>query len=134
MIKYFLQLYRTHTLMRFLLVGGLNTLFGYFVFSICIFLNAHYSAAALISLLTGILFNFLTYGNWVFYNNTPSLILKFALAYALIYGVNVLALHFLLAQHMNTYLAQALLIIPLAVFAYKLNKDFVFCSTKRAHQ
>ncbi|MHC5824813.1 MAG: GtrA family protein, partial [Nostoc sp.] len=40
---------------RFLIVGGINTLFGYSLFALLILLNFHYEIAALISTACGIL-------------------------------------------------------------------------------
>ena len=51
---------------RFLLVGGVKTLFGYGVFFSLIYIGLHYSLAALLGTILGILFNFQTVGRLVF--------------------------------------------------------------------
>lgn len=126
MLNYFYKIYQRHTVIRFLFIGGINTLFGYLVFSAATFLGAHYRWASLISVVAGVLFNFMTYGNCVFYNNELKLIFKFVAMYALVYALNVIGLSFLLSWPMTAYVAQAILTLPLAICAYVLNKRFVF--------
>ncbi len=126
MIKLFCNLYQQHTILRFLVIGGVNTVFGYSIFSLFILLGLHYRLAVLLAIVAGVLFNFITYGNCVFYNNAPKLIFKFIVVYAVIYWLNITGLAFLLKHHINTYFAQAILILPLAICTYFLNKKFVF--------
>ncbi|MGC7556563.1 GtrA family protein, partial [Pandoraea pneumonica] len=45
-------------LVNYFLVGGLNTLFGYGVFAVCLWIGLHYSLAIAISTVLGTLFNF----------------------------------------------------------------------------
>ena len=42
----------------FLIIGGLNTLFGYGIFTFFIFINFHYTVAMMFSTIIGIIFNF----------------------------------------------------------------------------
>ena len=111
---------------RFLFIGALNTVFGYAVFSLFLFLGFHYAVASLLATIVGVLFNFLTTGRFVFNNRDHSLLGKFFLVYAVVYGCNVGALKILDALAVNLYLAGALLLLPLALLSYILNKQFVF--------
>ena len=111
---------------RFLLIGAINTVFGYAVFSLFLFLGFHYAVASLLATSVGVLFNFLTTGRFVFNNRDHSLLGKFFLVYAVVYGCNVGALKILDALAVNLYLAGALLLLPLALLSYILNKTFVF--------
>lgn len=111
---------------RFLIVGGINTLFGYSVFALFIFLNFHYSIATLISVILGILFNFKTTGKLVFENNENTLIFKFIGVYIGIYFVNVIGLKMFNILKVDMYLAGVLLILPTAIISFILNKKYVF--------
>ncbi|MFZ3171878.1 MAG: GtrA family protein [Carboxydocellales bacterium] len=111
---------------RFLIVGGVNTLFGYSVYAIFLFFNFHYSIATLLSVIIGILFNFKTTGNLVFENKENILIFKFFGVYSIIYILNVVGLKIFDALKINLYLAGILLILPTAIISFHLNKRYVF--------
>ena len=112
---------------KFCFVGIINTLFGYTIFSLCIFLNFHYTIAALISIILGTLFNFKTTGVIVFHNNNNRLLFKFITIYGIIYFLSITALKtFLLFGYSNMYLNSAILLGPNAVFSYLLFKYLVF--------
>ena len=49
---------QNNKLIKFILVGILNTAFGYSLFALFIFLNMHYSLAVFLSTVLGVLFNF----------------------------------------------------------------------------
>ena len=55
---------------RFLLIGAVNTIFGYGVYALLIFLRCDYKIAALAGTVLGVLFNFLTTGRIVFGTRT----------------------------------------------------------------
>jgi putative flippase GtrA len=116
--------------LRFLLVGGLNTLFGYSVFALLIFLKFHYAVAALISTTAGVIFNFQTVGRLVFNEHNLRLIFRFFAVYAVVYGLNVLGLKLFDIVHVSAYISGAILILPLAALSFVLNKLFVFNKKK----
>lgn len=111
---------------RFLFVGGINTLFGYSVFSVFILLQIHYALASLFSTILGIIFNFFTTGKIVFRNNDPKLIFKFFGVYGIIYLINLLFLKLFDTYHVNMLIAGAILVFPVAILSYFLNKALVF--------
>jgi putative flippase GtrA len=111
---------------RFLLVGGVNTLFGYIVFSVLILLQIHYAIASLFSTLLGILFNFFTTGRIVFQNRNPKLLFRFFAVYGIIYLIGLLFLKIFNTYHMNMLIAGAILVFPIAILSFFLNKTFVF--------
>ena len=113
-------------LVKFLIVGGINTLFGYLIFAFFIFINFHYSLAALISTIAGIIFNFNTTGRLVFNNRNNRLIFRFFGVYLIIYGLNILFLKLLGSMQMSMFIAGAVIILPVAVIAFLLNKYLVF--------
>ncbi len=116
--------------LRFLVVGGINTLFGYGVFAFFIFLKFHYSIAALCGTVLGVLFNFQTIGRIVFREHDIKLIFRFVGVYAVVYGINVLGLKVFDIFHVTAYISGAVLVLPLALLSYFLNKLFVFNKKK----
>lgn len=113
-------------LFRFLVVGLFNTAFGYGIFALLIWSGLHYSLAAAISTVLGVLFNFKTTGALVFKSHDNSKIIRFVLVYLVAYCANVAALAVLLHLGVDTYLAGFILILPLALLAYHMNSRYVF--------
>lgn len=113
-------------LFRFFLVSGLNTLFGYGLFALLIYWGLDYPIALFISTIAGILFNFKTIGSLVFKSNNNILIFKFFGVYGITYLCNVAGLAFFKTLNLNTYIAGAILLVPVGLLAFILNKTFVF--------
>jgi len=113
-------------LIRFFFVSGLNTVFGYSVFVLLIAIGLHYSLAVLIGTILGILFNFKTLGTLVFSNRNNRLIIKFFMVYGVTYMINVGCLALLKQTGLDLYLAGAILLVPVGLIAYYLNKTLVF--------
>ncbi len=111
---------------KFLIVGGLNTLFGYTLFTVFIFLGLHYTVAVLLGTVLGVLFNFQTTGRWVFGSYDHSLMWKFFGVYGVMYFVNISGLYLLEKVIHNVYFSGAILILPLALLSFGLNKRYVF--------
>ena len=77
-------------LIRFFLVAGLNTLFGWCVFSLLrLLVTDNRNIAALIGQIIGILFNFKTYGSIVFRNGKYYLLPRFIGVYVIMYFANI---------------------------------------------
>ena len=114
-------------LLRFLVVGAINTLFSYLVYAILILLGIHYSIATLISTILGVIFNFFTTGRIVFRSMDNKRFIMFALVYTLTYFVNVLLLRWLVdGLNMDKLLAGALVTLPVALLSYLLNSKLTF--------
>ena len=116
--------------LRFVLVGVLNTAFGYGVFALLIALRIPYPIAAFLSTTLGILFNFKTYGVLVFGSHDNRLIVRFFLVYAICYALNVAALAWGSAHHISLYLVAAVMALPMAGLSFVLNRRFVFPNTR----
>ena len=108
------------------MVGGINTLFGYGLFALFIFLGFHYAMSAFLATVVGVLFNFKTTGVLVFRNKDNRLLFRIFGVDSVVYVINVLMLKVLDNVGFDMYIAGALLIIPLAVLSFVLNKLFVF--------
>ena len=111
---------------RFVLVGVLNTVFGYGVFALFIGLGLHYALAALLSTVCGILFNFRTTGRLVFGNRDNTLLLRFFGVYAITYVLGVLCLRVSTAYQWDVLIVAAVMMPPMAVLSYTPNRVFVF--------
>jgi putative flippase GtrA len=111
---------------RFILVGGLNTIFGYSLFAFFIYLGLVYPVAVLFSTILGVLFNYKTIGKIVF-SSTKNKLMPFIFVYGFIYSLNVFFLWlFSILGLENMYISGAIILAPLAVFSYLMNKNFVF--------
>lgn len=111
---------------RFLLVGGINTLFGYSVYAILILLDVHYGLSLFIAHVLGVLFNFNTTGRIVFHSNDKRKLFMFFGVYGVTYLTNFGALRIFDLLDWNMLLAQLVMILPMATLGYILNKTLVF--------
>jgi len=112
---------------RFILVGILNTIMGYGLFVLFIYLGLHYSLAVLLSTILGVLFNYKSIGKLVFNTHNNDRIYHFIGVYIFLYLLNVASLWGLSSIGLeNMYVAGAILLAPLAIISYALNKSFVF--------
>lgn len=112
----------------FLLVGGVNTAFGYGMFVVCLWLGMHYAVAAAAATVLGVLFNFFSTGGLVFKNRDHRRLPWFIGVYVIIYCVNVAGLALLLLAGTPAWLGGLLLILPCAMLSYLLNSRLVFPS------
>ncbi|MDP2946504.1 MAG: GtrA family protein [Nanoarchaeota archaeon] len=108
------------------MVSGLNTVFGYGLFALLIFIGVAYPLAALISTIAGILFNFKTISVVVFKNHNNLLIFKFFGVYGITYLCNLGGLALFKFFEINLYWGGAILLIPVGLLAFSLNQTFVF--------
>ncbi len=115
----------------FLVMGFINTVFYYALYSLLIYLNLHYSFAVVIATVCGVIFNFHTFGKVVFKDFQMSLLPRFIGVYLVVCSANVLGLKGLeLLGLDNKYIAGAVLVLPVALLGYILNKTFVFNQSK----
>ncbi len=77
---------------RFLLVGGVNTLFGNALFAILFFAGLQPELALWAATTLGVIFNFMTTGSFVFQNRDKSRIFRFVGVYVVVYLLNAGAL------------------------------------------
>lgn len=113
-------------IVSFILVGLLNTAFGYGVYTLFIYLGFNYVSAALYATIIGVFFNFKTIGKIVFGSNENGLIFKFIAVYVVVFIVNVLCIKIFKSVGFNDYIAGFLAIGPYAIVSFILNKKYVF--------
>lgn len=111
---------------KFLFVGFINTVFGYGVFALLLFLGLHYAIASLFGTILGVIFNFFTTGRLVFQNTDNLLIFKFIGVYAIVYLINLFFLAIIDYFNFNLYIGGLIILLPMALFAFQLNQIFVF--------
>jgi putative flippase GtrA len=114
--------------LRFLLVGGLNTVFGYGLFALFTWMGMPYPVAIALATVLGVLFNYQTTGRLVFDGPGHGRLWRFIGVYVLVYLANVAAVAALLRTGMNVYVANAAAMLPLVAASYLLQRSFVFRS------
>jgi putative flippase GtrA len=116
----------TQRFFKFLVVGAINTVFGYTTYVVLLYLGLHYSIASLLTTILGVTFNFFTTGRLVFASMDFRKFLRFCLVYTVSYLINLACLAVFDAAGANMYFAGLPLILPMALLTYYLNKRFVF--------
>lgn len=111
---------------RFVLVGGFNTLFGYLVFTGLLRLGVGDAFAIPAAMVVAVAFNFITYGKVVFESLNARNLPRFVLGYLGLYICNLTGLRALARVGLDAYKGQAVLVIPLAIMSYVLNDRWVF--------
>jgi putative flippase GtrA len=111
----------------FLLAGGINTLFGYSVYSALVLLGIVPHVAVVISTVAGVLFNFLT-TSAVFRSRDVRRLPRFLAVYAVMMGLNILLLDLAMRAGLGPLLAQAV-ILPLFALTFLAMRRFVFAAS-----
>jgi putative flippase GtrA len=123
----FIALFREVRGVRFLVMGGLNTLFGFLSYSLAIWLWGEIWLALLISNVTGVVCNFLTMGGLVFRDLGLARLPRFVLVYLAIYLINWGCIELLMGFIATSkILAQAGLVVPMALMSYVFLSNYVF--------
>ena len=102
--------------LKFLMVGFMNTVFGYTLYATLVWSGIPPLRAFTIGFCIGVVWNFMTHGKLVFASTGVKRLPIFAAVYVGIYFANRTALSFLLDSGVNPYLAQAF-ILPFAAVA-----------------
>jgi putative flippase GtrA len=116
----------TSRILRFVVVGGVNTAFAYAVYAVLLFVGLNYAVANLIALVAGILFGFKTTGTFVFGNADNRLLGRFVVCWVVIYLLNVSSIRKLIEMGVDRYVAGALPIPAIAALSYAGQRYFVF--------
>ncbi len=111
--------------LKFLFVGVLNTAFSYTLYAILVLIGLIPNLALFFQYIIGVLWNFKTTGVIVFKNHNNKLIFKFIASYIFTFLVNSILLRLLL-NYINEYVAQAILVPPIAILSFIIFKFWVF--------
>jgi len=112
---------------KFIITGFINTLFGYVVFSLLIYLNLEYKIALFMSYLFGIIFNFITYKFFVF--NVPfntKRLVRYLIVYIVTYNINLYLLSFFFEIFRNYYVSQIFVLPIIVLLTWFLLNKWVF--------
>lgn len=109
-----------HQFIRFILIGVLNTAFGYCVFAILIWAGLSPQPALALAFVLGVIWNFFAHARFVFGEGGLSRVPHYVLGYLVVYGFNALALKMLLSAGLTSLVAQALLAPVAAVLSFFL--------------
>lgn len=112
--------------LRFLVVGVVNTTFGYGIFTIVFLFTGIPALALFVAIVLGVAFNYFTTGNFVFARRGNHQAGLFILGYSFVYFANLAALHLLIASGVGPILSQLICLPCLAVLSYFINARFVF--------
>jgi putative flippase GtrA len=113
-------------IINFIIVGVVNTVFGYTLYSLFIYLGLNYVLSVLFATILGILFNFKSIGKFVFSSDDNKLIVKFFLVYVVVFFINILVIKYLKEFGFNDYISGLFAIIPASITSFVLNKYLVF--------
>lgn len=117
--------------LKFILVGGLNSLFGYSLFALLIALGLHYGYALFLATCIGVLFNFKSTGTFVFKNSSNTFLLRFILLYVFIYLFNLAAIKIFNLFLNNLYLSGIISMMLSALLTYYYSKKYVFSKKRK---
>lgn len=116
----------SHQIVRFLMTGVLNTVFGYLVYLVAMLAGMSPGFALATATVIGACFNYVSTGRLVFDHSSMRRLPLFLVAYGGIYLVNLGALHGLLSAGVGAALAQAILTPFVAVLSFVILKRVVF--------
>ncbi len=114
--------------LRFLVAGGVNTLFGFGVNIAALLAGLPVWAAMLVGTVAGVAFNFFTHGSYAFRDRSARRLPRYLLGYAIVYAVGLGAFHILhfAVPGPGPIECQAMLVIPMALLSYLIMSRFVF--------
>jgi len=112
---------------KFIFVAGINTLFGYSIFALAVFILKDKYIATIVSTILGILFNFKTYSVLVFNSKDNSKIFRFFGVYLITLSIQLSMLKLLsVCGVVNPYIAGGILLLPISLLSFLLMRKFVF--------
>ena len=120
-----------HQFIRFGVVGSVNTGFSYGLYAFFLWCNLGFALANGLAFLISLLFSFRTQGVLVFHNSEPRLLLRFLLAWAIIYLINIGLIALLMRAGFNAYSAGAIALIPITLLSFVVQKFAVFGALSR---
>ncbi len=112
-------------LVRFGVVGSVNSFFAYLVFAFCLRLGCHFAWATLIGSLFGMLTGFKLHGHFVFGNPGRGRFLRFALIFCVVYGLSIV-IQEVARLTVNGYVAGTIAAAITIPVSFLLNRNLVF--------
>ena len=127
-IRFVLGRFCPPQIIKFLTTGILNTVIGNGIYAVLLFADIPYLVALLFATITGVIFNYFSYGYIVFNGYTGRLVLcKFTITYLIIFSLNAIGLSVLIRYFfLSPYAAQLICIPPNILLSWLLMKCWVF--------
>lgn len=111
---------------RFLVAGLVNTGFGYLIYVLVLLMNVQPVVALAIATVIGAFFNYFSTGLFVFKYRTLDRLPRFLAAYAVIYAINAVLLHWLVEMGFAPALVQIVLLPVVAIASFLVFRFGVF--------
>jgi putative flippase GtrA len=125
-VKQFIQRMLGHQFVKYAIAGVVNTIFSYCVYALLIFIGLHFSLATFLQMVAAIIFNFYTFGKFVFKNSDKKLMMQFIPVSIVLYFVYTGGIKLLKINGFNDYISGAIMLAPTAVLSFVLNKYLVY--------
>tara|TARA_B110000003_G_scaffold168842_1_gene168757 strand:- start:8176 stop:8556 length:381 start_codon:yes stop_codon:yes gene_type:complete len=113
-------------IIKYLFIGGINTVFGYGVYWGLLQLDVHFAIATFVSTVLGTIFNFFTIGRLVFNSKNNSFFYKFVFCVWFLFFISTGGIAFIHNFDISYEVAGLIIIIPRAAIGFLLNKFWVF--------
>ena len=125
-LRKIVQIFLSNRFIRFLFVGGLNTLFGFVVYSLLALSDLSTWIVLIASNVAGMAFNFITTGGLVFRDTNLARVPRFLISYGVIFVIYLALIQWLSPIYGGRIWAMAIIVIPMAVLTYFIQSWFVF--------
>ena len=116
----------SHRFVKFLCVGGFNTLFGFGVYTLFALTELSTVIVLIVSNIASITFNFFTTGGLVFRDLGLARVPRFLMSYAVIFVINLKLIEWLAPLYGGRIWAMAIIVLPMAILSYLIQAWFVF--------
>jgi putative flippase GtrA len=113
-------------IIRFLLIGSVNTIFYYSIYCLLIYIGFDYRLSVFLATIFYFLFGFKTLGKYVFNNSDKKLIYKFIFFYIVLYFLNIFLISRFEIYFDNYYLSGFLSTFFCTCISFFINKFYVF--------
>jgi putative flippase GtrA len=121
-----MQIFKSNRFVRFLVVGGLNTLFGFVIYSLFALTELSTWMVLVVSNIVTITFNFFTTGGLVFREISLTKVPRFLICYGLIFLIYLELIQWLSPIFGGRIWAMTIIVLPMAVLTYFMQSWFVF--------
>ena len=124
--------FMSHRFVKFLGVGGLNTLFGFAVYTLFALTELSTFMVLIVSTLAAITFNFFTTGGLVFRDLGLARVPRFLISYVVIFVINLKLIEWFSPLYGGRIWAMTIIVLPMALLSYFIQAWFVFGRPKES--
>ena len=120
------ELFHNRIIIRYLLVGGMNTAFSFSVYSLFVLFGIHYSVSNFLALVFGIIFSYITNGKFVFRHLSRGAIVRYVIIWGLPYMLQLAIISLVMSLGGGVILGGGVALIITVPASFVLQKYFVF--------